>query len=263
MGGVTQCWRRGVTVLRSAHNKSTCSHSVRPPTAPAGDANPVLDQPARERTPDELIATVSVDLTDSGSRPALVCGLDQAAGCCSTARVSGVGEPIERLSNRSNGCRHAARTVERGGTDRRSRLRADAPRTRRHATLHGWSVDQAHGAEPRCRGLHRSGPPEVHLRQDRRTHPWRTRRTDLPRALHPRDGSRPKPRQGGLLSPTIWNDRPRTPNSARPSAGRLRSKVADTIQNRAAAPSARRPNPPRRPRDATPAELCWSGTQVV
>jgi len=53
----------------------------------------------------------------------------------------------------------------------------------------GWSVDQAHGAEPRCRGLHRSGPPEVHLRQDRRTHPWRTRRTDLPRALHPAMGA--------------------------------------------------------------------------
>jgi len=31
--------------------------------------------------------------------------------------------------------------------------------------------------------------PEVHLRQDRRTHPWRTRRTDLPRALHPAMGA--------------------------------------------------------------------------
>jgi len=38
--------------------------AVRPPPAPAGDANPVLDQPARDPTPDELRATVSVDLTD-------------------------------------------------------------------------------------------------------------------------------------------------------------------------------------------------------
>ena len=39
--------------------------AVRTPTAPTSHADPVLDQPARPRTPNELTQTVSFDLTDS------------------------------------------------------------------------------------------------------------------------------------------------------------------------------------------------------
>ncbi len=48
------------------HRRLPCpSRTVRPPAPPAGDADPVLDQPARERTPNELTPLVSVDLTDT------------------------------------------------------------------------------------------------------------------------------------------------------------------------------------------------------
>src|SRR5665648_448225 len=46
--------------------------AIRSPTTPTGHGDPVLDQPARPRTPKQLTTTVSFDLTDTGSRPLTV-----------------------------------------------------------------------------------------------------------------------------------------------------------------------------------------------
>src|SRR5665648_365400 len=43
--------------------------AIRSPTTPTGHGDPVLDQPARPRTPKQLTTTVSFDLTDTGLLP--------------------------------------------------------------------------------------------------------------------------------------------------------------------------------------------------
>lgn len=84
-----------------------------------------------------------------------------------------------RVEDRA-GRRRAARTLGAGedplGLSARSRVRT---RSGRWLLLYGTPLSGAvHGGDVRV-ALHRSGPPQVHLRQDRRSHQGRARGPDL------------------------------------------------------------------------------------